>query len=173
MQNPSSDESLEVITTLAPVETRLAENPPSPRPQINAEPGKETLARRRDLTAFIGEYDVPHGHKCIGDSDSYLASQVIVATSGKTECIVVCRPRPMAQRHINRNQFGTDRTVRARQLRTSRQECAVTGGTHHGNGGGNLQERRTRQLRVGGGQGRVSRAWPGTSSQHGRRREFR
>ena len=89
MQNPSSDESLEVITTLAPVETRLAENPPSPRPQINAEPGKETLARRRDLTAFIGEYDVPHGHKCIGNSDSYLASQVIIATSGKTECIVV------------------------------------------------------------------------------------
>ena len=79
-----------MITTLAPVETRLAEDPPSPRPQINAEPGKETPARRRDLTAFIGEYDVPHGHKCIGDSDSYLASQVIVATPGKTECIVVC-----------------------------------------------------------------------------------
>src|SRR5712691_3937406 len=49
----------------------------------------------------------------------------------------------------------------------------TTGGTHHGNGGGNLQERRTRQLRVGGDQGRVSRAWPSTSSQHGRRREFR
>ena len=49
--------------------------------------------RRRDLTAFIGEYDVPHGHKCIGNSDSYLASQVIVATSGKTERIVVRRPR--------------------------------------------------------------------------------
>jgi len=79
-----------VITTLAPVETRLAENPPSPRPQINPERGKETLARRRDLTAFIGEHDVPHGHKRIGNSDSYLASQVIVATSGKTECIVVC-----------------------------------------------------------------------------------
>jgi hypothetical protein len=46
--------------------------------------------RRRDLAAFIGELDVPHGHKCIGDSDSYLASQVIVATSGKTECLVVC-----------------------------------------------------------------------------------
>src|SRR4029077_13907948 len=50
---------------------------------------------------------------------------------------------------------------------------AATGGTHHGNGGGNLQERRTRQLRVGGDQGRVSWARPGTSSQHGRRREFR
>ncbi|MGB8068001.1 MAG: hypothetical protein WCF38_09935 [Pseudolabrys sp.] len=46
--------------------------------------------RRRHLTALIGEYDVSHGHKCIGNSDSYLASQVIVATSGKTECIVVC-----------------------------------------------------------------------------------
>jgi len=79
-----------VITTLAPVETRLAENSPSPRPQISAERGKETPARRRDLTAFVGEYDVPHGHKCIGNSDSYLTSQVIVATSGKTECIVVC-----------------------------------------------------------------------------------
>src|SRR6516225_5591960 len=44
--------------------------------------------------------------------------------------------------------------------------------THHGNGGGNLQERCSRQLRVGGDQGRGSRAWPGTSSQHGRRREF-
>ena len=84
------DESLEVITTLAPVETRLAENSPSPRPQISAERGKETPARRRDLTTFIGEYDVPHGHKCIGNRDSYLASQVIVATSGKTERIVVC-----------------------------------------------------------------------------------
>src|SRR5436190_14538300 len=100
MQNPSSDESLEVITTLAPVETRLAENPPSPRPQINPERGKETLARRRDLTAFIGEHDVPHGHKCIGNSDSYLASQVIVATSGKTECIVICRPRLTAGWHL-------------------------------------------------------------------------
>ncbi len=90
MQNPSSDESLEVITTLAPVETRLAENPPSPRPQISAERGKEMPTRRRDLTAFIGEHDVPHGHQCIGNSDPYLASQVIVATSGKTECIVVC-----------------------------------------------------------------------------------
>ena len=79
-----------MITTLAPVETRLAENPPSPRRQIGAERGKETPARRRDLTAFIGEYDVPHGHKRIGNSDSYLASQVIVATSGKPECIVVC-----------------------------------------------------------------------------------
>jgi hypothetical protein len=79
-----------VITTLAPVETRLAENPPGLRPQINPERGKEKLARRRDLTTFISEYDVPHSHKCIGNRDSYLASQVIVATSGKTECIVVC-----------------------------------------------------------------------------------
>ena len=90
IQNPSSDESLEVITTLAPVETRLAKNPPSPRPQVSAERGKETLARRRDLAAIIGEYDVPHSHKCIANGDSHLASQVIVATSGKTECIVVC-----------------------------------------------------------------------------------
>jgi hypothetical protein len=90
VQNPSSDESLEVITTLALVETRLAENSPSPRPQISAERGKEMPTRRRDLTAFIGEHDVLHGHKCIGNSDSYLASQVIVATSGKTECLVVC-----------------------------------------------------------------------------------
>jgi hypothetical protein len=79
-----------VITTLAPVETRLAEDPLRSRHQISAERGKETPARRRNLTAFIGEYDVPHCHKCIGNSDSYLARQVIVTTSGKTECIVVC-----------------------------------------------------------------------------------
>ena len=80
-----------MITTLAPVETRLAENPPGPRAQISAERGKETPARRRDLTTFIGKYDVPHGHKCIGNnSDSDLAGQVIVATPGKTECSVVC-----------------------------------------------------------------------------------
>src|SRR5262249_53031890 len=96
----SSDESLEVITTLAPVETRLAENPPSPRCQINAERGKETLARRRDLSAFIGECDVPHGHKGVGNSHSYLASQVVVATSGETESIVVCRPRLTARWHL-------------------------------------------------------------------------
>ena len=70
MKNPTADESLEVITTLGPVETRLAENPPSPWLQISAERGKETPARRRDLTAFIGEYDVPHSDKCIGNSDS-------------------------------------------------------------------------------------------------------
>ena len=58
------------------------------------------LARRRDLTAFIGEYDVPHGHKSIGNSNSDLASQVIVATSGKTERIVVCRPRLTAGWHL-------------------------------------------------------------------------
>jgi hypothetical protein len=79
-----------VITTLTPVETRLAKNPPSPRFQISAECGKETLARRRDLAAFLGEYDVPHRNKRIGNSDSQLASQVIVATSGKTERIVFC-----------------------------------------------------------------------------------
>jgi hypothetical protein len=79
-----------VITTLAPVETRLAENPPSPSRQINTERRKETRARSRDLAAFIGEYDMPHSHERIGNSDSYLASQVIVATSGKTECIVIC-----------------------------------------------------------------------------------
>jgi hypothetical protein len=62
-----------VITTLAPVETRLTEHPPGPRLQINTELGKETLARRRDLTAFIGKHDVPHGHKCNGNSDSHLA----------------------------------------------------------------------------------------------------
>src|SRR6185312_3704810 len=50
---------------------------------------------------------------------------------------------------------------------------ALTGGTHHGNGGGNPQEGRTRQLRVGGEQSRISRVWPSTSSQHGCRREFR
>src|SRR3977135_2128596 len=99
MQNPSSDESLEVITTLAPVETRLAENSPRPRPQISAERGKEMPTLRRDLTAFNGELDVPHGDKCIGNSDSYLASQIIVATSGKTECLVVCRPRMKAGGH--------------------------------------------------------------------------
>jgi hypothetical protein len=57
------DESLDVITTLTPVETRLAEDPSSPRAQISAEREKETPARRRDLTAFIGEYNVPHGHR--------------------------------------------------------------------------------------------------------------
>src|SRR6188474_2413631 len=41
IQNPGADESLEVVTTLAPVETRLAEKPPGPRPQINAERGKK------------------------------------------------------------------------------------------------------------------------------------
>src|ERR1700733_14063819 len=89
-----------MITALAPVETRLAENPPRPRRQISAERGKETPARRRDLTAFIGEHDVPHGHKCIGNGDADLASQMIVATSGKTECLVVSRPRPMAGWHL-------------------------------------------------------------------------
>ena len=79
-----------MIPTLAPVETRLAKYPPGPRPQISAECGKETLARRRDLTALIGENDVPHSNKCIGHRDSHPASQVIVATSGKTECIFVC-----------------------------------------------------------------------------------
>ena len=69
-----SDKSLEVITTLAPVETRLTENPASSRPQINAERGKKALARTRYLTAFIGEYDVPHGNKRIGKSDPYLPS---------------------------------------------------------------------------------------------------
>ena len=68
----------------------MVSNVPGPRRQIDAERGKEVLARRRDLTAFIGKYDMPHGHKCIGNGDSYLASQVIVATSGKTECLVVC-----------------------------------------------------------------------------------
>src|SRR6202171_4073986 len=133
MQNPSSDESLEVITTLAPVETRLAENPPGPRPQINPERGKETPARRQDLTAFIGEHNVPHGHKCIGNSDSGLASQMIVATSGKTECIVVGRPRLTARWRLYggddlhalqhcRNQRGRDPIIAEAALVSDRQK---------------------------------------------------
>ena len=90
IQNPSSDKTLEVITTFAPVETRLAENPPSPRPQIGAERGEEPLARSRDFAALIGQYDVTHGRKRIGNGDPYSAGQVIVATSGKTERVVVC-----------------------------------------------------------------------------------
>ena len=89
-----------MITTLAPVETGLAENPPSPGRQIDAERREETCARSRDLTAFIGEYDMPHSQECIGNSDSHLASQVIVTTSGKTERIVTCRARLAARRHL-------------------------------------------------------------------------
>ena len=100
VQDSRANQAADVIAALAPVETRLAENPPGPRRQIDAEGGKETLARRRDLTAFIGEYDVPHGHKCIGHSDAHPAGQMVVATSGKTECIVVCRPRLTARRHL-------------------------------------------------------------------------
>ena len=70
MQNRSADESLEVITALGPVEARLAEYPPSPRPQIGTERSKEARARSRDLAAFIGERDVPHGHKRVGNSDA-------------------------------------------------------------------------------------------------------
>jgi len=90
MQNPSADEALDVITALCPVETRLTENPPRPRPQIDAERGEKALARRRDLAALVGEYDVPLGDKRISDGDSYLTSQMIVATSRKANCIVVC-----------------------------------------------------------------------------------
>ncbi len=43
---------------------------------------------------------MPHGHKCISNGDSYLAGQVIVTTSGKTECIVVCRPWLTAGWHL-------------------------------------------------------------------------
>lgn len=89
IQNSRSDESLEVITALAPVETRLAENSPCPRCQIDAEPSQETLTRRRYLAAFIIKDDVPHGHKRIGNSNSDPAGQVIVATSGKTQRVVV------------------------------------------------------------------------------------
>src|SRR4029453_1197349 len=57
-------------------------------------------SRSRDFTAFICEYDVSHGHKCICNSDSYLTSQVIVATSGKTGCIVLCWSRLTAGWHL-------------------------------------------------------------------------
>src|SRR5262249_44216555 len=70
MQNHSADESLEVITALCPVEARLAEYPPRPRLQIGAERGKEARARSRDLAALVGERDVPHGHKRVGNSDA-------------------------------------------------------------------------------------------------------
>ena len=96
IQNPSSNESFEVITTFAPVETRLAENPPSAGTQINAKRGKETFARRRQFTAFVREYDVPFGDECVGNSDPYLAGQVVIATSGKPQCIVGRRARLMA-----------------------------------------------------------------------------
>jgi len=33
-------------------------------------PRSRSTTRGRDLAAFIGEHDVPHGHKCIGNSDS-------------------------------------------------------------------------------------------------------
>jgi hypothetical protein len=57
---------------------------------------------------------VPHGHECIGNGDSYLASQMIVATSGKTECIVVCGPRLTGGRFLSA--FGVDLTARTRRI---------------------------------------------------------
>ena len=64
------------------------EDPLSTQRQIGPERGKETFTRRRDLSSFIGEYDVPHGHKCVGNRDPYLASQVVIATPRKTQRLI-------------------------------------------------------------------------------------
>ena len=81
IQNPCPDDSLEVIATLAPIEARLAEDAPAPRHQVNAERGKETLARGRDLAAVIGEHDVPFRDERFGHTDAYPARQVVIAGS--------------------------------------------------------------------------------------------
>jgi hypothetical protein len=80
----------------------------------------------------------------------------------RPEAQLLARPSP--HHSLDISQFGMGQTVPAGQLRTLRQECAPTGGPHHGDGRGNSRERSTRQLRVGGDQGRVSCPWSGASS---------
>src|SRR4051812_4384774 len=100
MHNPGSDETLDVITTPAPVQTGLAKDPPRPWLQINAEYRKETLACRRYLPPSGGEYHVNHGHQRTGNSASTLASHLIVPTWGNADCVVVGWPRLPAGRHL-------------------------------------------------------------------------
>lgn len=90
-QNGSANEALEVITTLGPVETGLTEHPPGTlsRPQVGAQRAQETLARGRQFASVIGQHDMSHRHKRVGDGNAHVAGQVIVATSGESERFIV------------------------------------------------------------------------------------
>ena len=80
---------------------------------------------------------MPHGHERIGNGNSFLASQVIVATSGKTEGIVVCRPRLTAGWYLDggddldalehcRDQRGRDPIVAEAMWVTVRSRAATS-----------------------------------------------
>jgi hypothetical protein len=71
-------------TTLAPVERGWQKIRRARR--LRSAPNAERKRPPDDVTSppSSREYDVPHSHKCFGISDSYLASQMIVASSGKT-----------------------------------------------------------------------------------------
>src|SRR5207244_3363300 len=72
----------DMISALAPVETRPAEDSFAARAQVRTEFGQKARARIRHLAAVLGKDDVPIRDERVGDGDADLAGQVIVAGAG-------------------------------------------------------------------------------------------
>src|SRR5215831_16292594 len=68
-----ADKTGDMRPALAPVETGPAEHALAPCIQVGPEFGQKPGARRRQLTAILGQDDVSAGDERVGDGDAHLS----------------------------------------------------------------------------------------------------
>src|SRR5262249_27411360 len=102
-QNFRADETRDMISALAPIEARPAENSSVSRRhgQFRAESGEKACAGMRDFTAVLAEDQVSLGHEHVGDSYPEVARQMVIACARKSQPIVLCRARLIARRDLD------------------------------------------------------------------------
>src|SRR5262249_11057563 len=94
---------------------------------IHVGPVQSALGRASHDQGFIAaRLIVPETRIKWRRSHQGLATPTRAATSTRFAAATILNPIADTGKHINRKQFGMGPTVRARQLRTSRQECAAT-----------------------------------------------
>src|SRR5262249_8740873 len=97
-----ADQTGDMISALAPVETGSTEDAFAARAQIRTERAQKARAGIRHLAAVLGEDDVSIGDERIGDGDADPAGQMIVAGACEAQRVVANRARLIARWHLDR-----------------------------------------------------------------------
>src|SRR5262249_48103993 len=98
-----ADQTGDMISALAPVETGSTEDTFAARAQIRAERAQKARAGIRHLTAVLGEDDVSIGDERIGDGEADLAGEMIVAGAREAKHVVPNRAWLIARRDLDRS----------------------------------------------------------------------
>src|SRR5262249_4943524 len=88
-----ADEARDVISPLAPVEARAAEDSPPCAPGIERDPERpeEPFAVRRDGAAILIQQQMPPRRHRVSDGDAEMSGEVVVTGAGKAQRVVAGR----------------------------------------------------------------------------------